>query len=97
MKDLGIEVQIPTSVLVANPVYHEITKHIEVNCHFIREKIQQGLICTKNISTQEQPADMLTKGLTRLQYQLLMFKLGLQNIFSPSSLRESVDIKNKTN
>ena len=47
-----------------NPIQHDQRKHIEVDRHFIKEKLESGLICTPYASAQSQLADVLTKGLS---------------------------------
>ena len=49
----------------SNPVFHERTKHIEVDCHFIREKIASGCISTSFVNSNDQLADIFTKSLKR--------------------------------
>ncbi len=53
-----------SSILLANnPVYHVRTKHIEVHCHFIREKILAKEIDLIHVSTENKVADIFTKAL----------------------------------
>ena len=67
-----------------NPVHHDRMKHIEVNHHFIKEKLEEGTICITYIPFAQQAANLLTKALTRPAFEKLQDKLGLLNIFVPA-------------
>ena len=67
-----------------NLVQHDRTKHIKVDRHFIKEKLDSGLICTPYVSTQNQLADILTKSLDCINFERIISKLGMENIYSPT-------------
>ncbi|CAL0310703.1 unnamed protein product [Lupinus luteus] len=70
--------------MATNPVFHERIKHIEIDCHTIREKVLDGVVHLLTISSNEQVADLFTKSQVPDIFKNNLSKLGLCDIHTPS-------------
>ena len=63
--------------IAQNPAQHDRTKHVEIDRHFIKEKIDCGAICMPFVPSTLQMADIFTKGLFKTSFVLFISKLGM--------------------
>ena len=75
--------------LSANPVFHSRTKHIDVDYHYVREKVLRRDLCVRFMSGKDNLADIFTKPLPSPSFLLQRRKLLLDA--SPKSLTGDVN------
>nr|GEU62336.1 retrovirus-related Pol polyprotein from transposon TNT 1-94 [Tanacetum cinerariifolium] len=61
-----------------NPVQHSRTRHIDVRYHFIKEKVEKGIVELFFVRTKYQFADMFTKALPEERFKYLVRRLGMR-------------------
>jgi hypothetical protein len=64
--------------LAKNSTFHSKTKHIQLRRHFIRFSLEDGHLKLEKIHTSQNPADMLTKGVTKEKLSSCLVSVGLQ-------------------
>lgn len=67
--------------LAKNPIILSRSKHIDIRHHFIREKIESGEVVSKYISSADNIADILTKGIAKEKFHKHAKEMGLQETF----------------
>ena len=68
--------------LSENLVFHDWSKNIDIQCHFVRDFVQQGVVQLSYTPTGEQVSDILTKALGRTKFDYFGEKMGMvKNLF----------------
>lgn len=93
MKDLGFNYSKPmelfcdntTAIAIAhNPIQHDRTKHVGMERHFIKEKLDQQEICFPFVRSEDQLTDILTKTVSIKKFNSSIDKLDMIDVYAPT-------------
>ncbi|KAK9069971.1 hypothetical protein SSX86_010369 [Deinandra increscens subsp. villosa] len=91
LSELNIKVDLPVPLMCdntaaisisSNPVFHDKTKHFELDLYFLRDQIVKGCIKPVSVPSEAQLADLFTKGLLVQQHELFCNKLNMFDVFN---------------
>jgi len=65
-----------------DPVQHDRTKHVEVDRHFIKENLEEKIICFPFVKSEDQLADILTKAVSSKEFHNSLDKLCMKDLYA---------------
>ena len=67
-----------------NSTFHEHTKHIEIDRHYIRDKVMSRVISTPHVVSSHQLAYVFTQSLAGISYDVMCTKLHMFDLYAPA-------------